>query len=311
MSWAAWVRLWDHREDPVVLALVRVLVASVLLYDFLWMRHLGLVDALFAPQQAGGLPDVLAREPVPELYRWFPATAQTAWAAWWVVVGSLVCFGLGLGTPVAGVAFVAVSAQLAQVLPLGDRGIDTLLRNVVLILSLSACGRRFGVDAWLFGARRQAPAWPRHLLVLQLAVMYFCAGVQKTALSWGPLGGFSALFLILQDPAVAAWRFGWLSDWYPATQLATAATIGFEWSACLVPLVYGFRATRTRGGRVRAWFNTHRPLRYWVAIGVALHLGIAGTMSLGIFPWAMLALYPCFVHPDELARALRRFARTG
>lgn len=311
MSWAAWVRMWDHREDPLVLAIVRVLVAAVLLYDFLWIAHLGLVEALFAPAQAGGLPDVLARDPVPEIYRWFPPDVDTARAAWGVAVGALLCFGAGFLTPVAGVVFVAVSAQLAQVLPLGDRGIDTLLRNVVLILSMSACGRRFGVDALLFGARREAPAWPRHLLVLQVAVMYFCAGVQKTALSWGPLGGFSALFLILQDPAVAGWRFGWLSRFYPLTQLATAATMVFEWSACLVPLVYGYRATRTSPGRLRAWFNAARPMRVWVAIGVALHLGIAATMSLGIFPWAMLSLYPSFVHPDELKRALRRPGATG
>jgi hypothetical protein len=241
----------------------------------------------------------------------FPGSPSTAVAAWTVMVGALLCFGLGFLTPLAGLIVVFTSAQLALILPLGDRGIDTLLRNVVLILSLSSCGRRFGVDALLFGERRLAPAWPRHLLILQLATMYFCAGIQKTALSWGPLGGFSALFLILQDPAIAAWRFDWLARWYPLTQLATLGTLIFEWSACLVPLVYWFRDTRTAPGRVRALFNSVRPLRIWVALGVALQLGIAGTMSLGIFPWAMLALYPAFVHPDELGRALRTRQRAG
>ena len=42
-------------------------------------------------------------------------------------------------------------------------------------------------------------------------------------------------------------------------------------------------------------------VRLWiVAVGAILHVGIAVTMQLGIFPWAMLALYPAFFHPDEL-----------
>lgn len=301
-----WVALWDQHEDPVILAIVRVLVAGVLLFDFAWIGHLGLVERLFAPQEAGGLADVMGRTPIPELYRWFPADASTAWMAWGAMVAALICFGAGFFTPIAGMVAVLVSAQLAQVLPLGDRGIDTLLRNVLVVLSLSSCGRRFGLDAVIFGERRVAPAWPRHLLILQLAVVYFCAGIQKTGLAWTPFGGFSALFLILQDPAIAAWRFHWLSRVYPLTQAASATTMVFEWSAVLLPLVYWFRYTRTAPGRLRAFFNTSRPLRAWVVLGVLLHVGIAATMSLGIFPFAMLALYPALVHPDELWRALRR-----
>lgn len=290
----------------MILAVVRVAVAGVLLFDLGWIAHLGIVEVLFTPQEGGGLPDVMSRDPVPELYRWFASTPSTAAIAHRVLVGALVCFGAGFLTPVSGLVAVLVSAQLAQVLPLGDRGIDTLLRNVILILSLSSCGRRLGVDALLFGARRVAPAWPRHLLILQLSVVYFCAGIQKTALAWTPLGGLSALFLILQDPSIAAFRFDWLADVYPLTQLATGTTMVFEWSACLVPLVYWYRYTRGQPGRLRAWFNAYRPLRAWVMLGVALHAGIALTMSLGIFPFAMLALYPALLHPDELSRLLPR-----
>ena len=43
-----------------------------------------------------------------------------------------------------------------------------------------------------------------------------------------------------------------------------------------------------------------------------LHIGIAATMQLGIFPWAMLALYPSFFHPEEYARTpLLRRLRTS
>ncbi len=285
-----------------MLAIVRILIAGTLLFDFLWIQHLDLVEALFTPQEGGGFPDVLTRNPVPFVYQHLPPDPTSARLLFRVMVGALVCFGAGFLTPLSGLLVVLTSAQLSQVLPLGDRGIDMLLRNVVLILAFSACGRRLGLDGALFGTRSIAPAWPRHLLILQLSVMYFFAGIQKTAISWTPFGGFSALYLILQDPAIAAWRFDWLSKVYPLTQLATATTLVFEWSAGLLPLVYWFRATRTRPGRLRAFFNTVRPLRMWVVLGIGLHIGIAATMTLGIFPYAMLALYPSLVHPAELAR---------
>jgi len=294
------VAIWDKREPPQVLALVRIGLALVLLYDFLRIGQLGLVDVLFAPAEVGGFPDVKSREPVPELYRWLPWEVGTARLAWGLMVGGAAALALGFLTPVACLLLVLTSAQLAQVLPLGDRGIDMLIRNVLLVLAFSGCGRAWSVDARLFGARAEVPAWPRHLLILQLSLMYTMAGVQKTALAWTPFGDFAALYLILQDPSIARWQFGWLRDWFPMTQLATAATLVFEDSAWLLPLVYWYRHTRTRAGRLRAWFNRVRPLRFWLLLGVLLHLGIASTMALGIFPFAVLALYPCFFHPHEL-----------
>jgi hypothetical protein len=39
----------------------------------------------------------------------------------------------------------------------------------------------------------------------------------------------------------------------------------------------------------------------WLSLGVVFHLALALTTELGIFPWAMLALYPAWLHPDEWA----------
>lgn len=296
---AAWIQLWDRHEPPHTLALVRILVASVILWDFFTILRLGLVPVLFSPMEAGGFPDVADRNPVPELYRWFAWDTPTAWLGWGVMVGATSCLLVGFLTPLAGLVALLTSAQLALVLPNGDRGIDLLLRNALFLLLLSGCGRVWSVDALWRRPVAVVPSWPRHLLILQLAVVYFSAGVQKTAFSWTPIGGYSALYLILQDPSIALTRFDWLADWYPVTQVATAGTTFFEIGAGMIPFVYWFRATRTRPGWVRAWFNRVQPLRMWLAVGVLLHLGIAFTMALGIFPFAMLALYPAFFHPDE------------
>ena len=73
----------------------------------------------------------------------------------------------------------------------------------------------------------------------------------------------------------------------------------FEWLSPFVLLTYHFRATPERTGRVRRFYAKWKPHYYWIGLGVMLHLGIAMTLALGIFPFAMLALYPAFFHPDE------------
>lgn len=303
--WTWWASLWARTESPRTLAVVRILVALVLLYDFWKVYDLGLVVTLWGVPEVGGLGPVMTRDPVPEIYQWLPPTAATAWASWAVMVGALLCLLVGFLTPVAGLVALLVSAQHAWILPLGDRGIDLMLRNVLLLLALSGCGRVWSVDAKLFGEKAEIPAWPRYVLVIQLLVMYFAAGIQKTSVTWWPLGGYSALYLILQDPSIAAWKFHWLDRVYPLTQLAAAATMVFELGAGAMILAWWYRDTRTRPGRLRALFNRLELHKLWLVVGVLLHIGIAGTMSLGIFPYAMLAMYPAFFHPDELPRWLR------
>ena len=83
----------------------------------------------------------------------------------------------------------------------------------------------------------------------------------------------------------------------------------FELSAPLMLLWTWLDRSPGRGGR---WGDAVRRLHVrwvWLLLGVSLHLGIALTMRLGIFPFAMLALYPVFVHPDELESLARRFDR--
>src|SRR5207245_8661295 len=52
-AWHAWVELWDRREPATALVLVRIGVAVVLLGDFLWVWHEGLVVPLWSPPPDG------------------------------------------------------------------------------------------------------------------------------------------------------------------------------------------------------------------------------------------------------------------
>lgn len=304
--WRAWRALWDGDDDPLPLVVVRVVLPLVFLWDFYEVWRMHLVVPFWGPGAAGGMGDPEGRTTVTELYRYFPATVQTTHAAFYVLCASTLCISLGLLLPVSCIVTVLVYAQFATVLSGADRGIDTMFRNVLCILAFSGASRAWGLDALLFGKRARIEAWPRRLLVLQVVVMYFMAGVQKAAVAWWPWGGFSALFIILQDLAVARHPFEWLRTYYPLTQLLTAVTMLFEWGAGLVPFAFWCRATRTRPGWLRAQLNRVGFVPWWLLLGVGMHLGIAGTMQLGIFPFAMMAMYPAFFTGLELRRMVGR-----
>jgi hypothetical protein len=288
-----------------VLSLIRILLPFVLLVDLFEVWRLHLVIPLWGPGDAGGMGNPAGQAVPPELYAWCGNTVGVARGAFTVLVAALACLTVGLFAQPAALVALLVYAQLALVLPGADRGIDMLIRNVLALFVFVPSGRTWGVDALLFGRLERAPAWPRRLLILQLVVLYFTAGIQKVAVAWWPWGGLSALYLVLQDPAVARIPFDWLEGLFPLTQLLTGVTMLFEWGAGLVPLVYFFRATRTRPGWLRAQANRLDPVRPWMLLGLGMHLGIAATMRLGIFPWTVLSLYPALLHPDELARAIR------
>jgi hypothetical protein len=305
------VRLLDRREAPDVLAAIRIGVAVVLLADFLTVARLGLVTALFASPEAGGL-------------------ARGDGALWVAVFGGGVAGGrllhagltlsaaalaVGLFTRTSALVLMLLSAQWNQLLPEADRAIDMLLRNVLLVLAFSRAGDTWSVDArWRTGSWRgdgaDVPAWPRYVLVLQVVVMYFTAGVQKYAQHWWPWGAWSGLYVILQDWSYASRPFGWLrgQPFYFGTQVATAVTMLWQWTYPVV-LVHYFPPLRP--GRFTAVFERYRLHWAWIAVGALFHLGIALTMQLGIFPWGMLAVYPAFLHPDELRAVVGRIPRNS
>lgn len=312
--WQRWVDLWDHHEHPRVLGTIRILVGLVLLYDFVHLWQLDLVEPLFAPHAEGGISNALERPEIPLIYKWLPVSSATALGLQVTICSAALFFTIGFLTRFSGIVLLLALAQSAQIVPLGDRGIDLMMRNVVFILIFSRCGAWASVDAkWktgsFWGNGDAIPAWARHILILQLIVMYFTAGAQKVGMDWMPMGGFSALYVVLQDPAVARADFSWLASWYPVTQLATATTMLFEWLSPLVLLTYHFRNTPEKTGKVRRFYQRFQPHFYWIAVGVFLHLGIAITLALGIFPYAMLALYPAFFHPDEWLRMGQRLKK--
>lgn len=282
--WRAWVELLDREEPATALALVRILLALVLLVDFVSLKLAGLVEPLYSRPPVG--------------FAWGDAWL-TGNAAWALAVVSLVALVLGAATRVACVGFVIASAAFSHLMPDGESGLDMLSRVVFAILALSRSNARWSIDAWIakrLGREMPAkiPAWPRYLLMFQLVWVYFSGGMNKSAGAWGPQGGFTALANALSDPHAARFSPGWVGTIYPWTRIATAATMAFELGAPLFLLAY-FKRWRVR------WV--------WIALGIAFELGIAFGLRLGSFPYGMLALYPVLLHPDEVHMPRSRQAK--
>lgn len=307
--WQRWVNLWNGRERPTVQAAIRIGLASMLLFDFATVGYLDLVEVLFGTESFGGISNIDKWKVQPEWYRVFP---QEPWAAQLLYTGVMVsAFSLLIGffTRTSALVLVLLYAQTALINGAADRGIDLLLRNVTLLLVFSHSGRAWSVDAWLThrdwrGSGEPVPSWPRVLLIGQLVLMYFCAGIAKFSLPWMPMGGYSALYVLLQDPVVTRMDFSWLAPLYPATQLFTAITINWEYSAPLLLVLYHYKNHPEGPGWLRRMQTRYKLHLWWIGIGAVFHLLILASLELGIFPWAMLALYVCFFTPEEFERVL-------
>lgn len=303
-----WVALWDEREPPTVLALIRILLALVVLADLASIAAEGAVPWLWAPGAAGGV-SVWEAADTPLYYRVFPASAASAQLLWGGLVLSMLCVGVGCCTRVAALIHVCLSVQTALINAPGDRAIDRIIRIVLLILVLSPAGKVWSLDAkWATGSLRgdpaSAPAWPRYLILGQLVLMYCAAGLAKGGTAWYPWGGYRALYLTLQDPILASADFRWLAQPVPylTTRIATAVTHLWELAAPLVLVAAYQRRRPARGGRLRRALLRLPVRNAYVAVGVLFHLSLAATMRLGIFPFAMLACFPAFFRPEELGQ---------
>jgi hypothetical protein len=298
--WARWTALWDEREAPTSLWLCRVLVACVVLADLFSAELSGAGLGAFAPPPEG-LGYATQGQWSTNL---FGATTATAHGLYFMAGVGATCFLFGVATRVAGLGLALALAELGNLAPEGDRGVDVLLRIAILVLVCSGSHVRWSFDAWL-GSRlgklppALIPAWPRRLLMLQLVWLYFSAAHNRGDPAWWPTGGFSALATLLNDPHYARFSPGWLAHVYPLTQAATVTTMSFELGSPLLLFLTYLDRDPHRGGRVGELVRRYRVRWLWLALGVMLHLGIAITMRLGIFSYGVLALYPVFIYPDE------------
>ncbi|HEX5101693.1 MAG TPA: lipase maturation factor family protein [Polyangiaceae bacterium] len=274
--------------DRRVLGALRIATGLVLLYDL--VRRFPLIRLFYANTGVLSNHFVLFQpEARPQLSFLVPFSTPGEVTCAFVAIGVVyACYTLGVLTRAAQLAaFVCLTSLNARNLFVEDGGVIALIM-LCLWTSFLPLGDRFSLDAVLRDARlptlRARIAARRRLkkpvvscavlaLLLQVVVIYVLNAAQKVGETWRD---GSAVHYVLWQARIDTSFGHWLAHHEPAwfSPLASRGTVVME---ALIPalLVYPFRRfTRTLG----------------FALACALHLGIAATMSLGPFSYAMMAL---------------------
>ncbi len=304
--WTRWVGAVTRREPAHAVAVVRIVVGVSIVAHLVRLLWTETWRWVWLPPAHGGLVP-LNSGPLD----WFGgATPMLVGGVIGATLLSSLALGLGLFTPGAVLLTTAGWWVLMGLGPNAGGSYDFLGANILFLLIFAGSGRAWSVDAWW--RRRQGataldvPAWPRWLMVWQLVVMYDTTAWQKLSSSWVIGGPADALWYILQQPTWHHFEMAWLAPIFPFTQLMTTSTWLWEHASPIIVVAAWFRATRGRGGWLRAQSNRVDPRRFYLAFGVVMHLSIEATLDVALFTPFTLALYAACFSGDEVRRVSNR-----
>lgn len=264
--WRRWVAHTSRLEDRRPLALVRVLIPLAILGDLFAMIWRSAASAVLLPASMGGIGSAPA--PWAFISRWWWGGPS----AWLVCVLALPLVASGRLARPAIVACVIASSQQGHLFVPGDRGIDRMLRTVLLILLFSGVTSRDRPE--------KIAAWASDLIRWLLMLVYLSAGAAKLLAGGWVSGEPPELYTVLADPLAGSLDPVWWADYPLLFRLGGWATLLVEMSAPLL---------------LTRW----API--WAICAAPIHLGIAMSMDLGMFSWGMLAMYPVLIGPQVIA----------
>lgn len=299
-AWRRWTSLLETREAATSLALCRIVTGVTLLHGLLRMGLSGTWRAAWVDVAHGGVLPLAA----PWLAWLHPGTPEETARVMAVTACGAVLTTLGLFTRLGLILAWLGARSLASCIVIGSQTSDYVLFNLLVPLVFSGCGRSLSLDALIFRKSREVLAWPRYLLIGQMALMYWAAGIQKISSGWIPGGSMDAVWYILQ------WTH-WLkrpiaieplAPWYPVTQALTLGAWLLENTAPVLVLAFWYRHTRERPGKLRAIFNRLDVRSIYVSLFFVMQLCIWATLEVGEFFGYCTAYLVCCYTPREWHR---------
>ena len=279
--WARMEAFFFAEERPVGLAGVRIVLPLVMLIPTLHrvFRVRELYSLAGAPTPIWnnyGQPDFL---PIP--------SAPVAAGLFALLILSLLSASVGWRTRIS----LAISALLLSYFGMVDL-ISTMTKYVViaahvlLLLSLSDCGRLWSVDRWFAKSRGRdwketGPAWPRRLVQILIGVVYLGAAATKLHTP-AFFSGDQLRFWLLSNVNTAN-PLGESLSQYPGLIL-TMAYVTIVWEILFLFM---------------SWKGTARTLM--LGLGLFFHFMTCFTLGLIIFPMVYFAVYfAWYEQPDHL-----------
>jgi uncharacterized membrane protein YphA (DoxX/SURF4 family) len=304
--WERLVSYLNAGEDPLSLALARIVICTTVATHVVRLFASGAAELAFLDHARGGMS---------ETHGWLEALGgpepSTLYALGAITLLASTAGALGLFTrPALLVTWLSMRA-LSSLNTEAQGSYDALIVDILFVLMLSGASRTLSLDARRKPEPRRAARWPRILLVAQMGFLYLGSGLHKGSSGWVPGGDASALWYILQQPTWS--RLGELPlRAYPLTQIATTLVWFFEVGSPLFVLAFFLRETAPRGrvlAALKRGLDRIRFLEIYLAIGLAMHVGIELTMEVGPFSFASLALYPAAIAPERLRGWIDRARR--
>lgn len=268
--------------DVRSLAALRIALAILVLLDI--RLRWPVAESLYS--DAGFLPRSLAEE----YYRLFSGVGgRPFWSLLWLDGSVWLARALFLVEGIAAVLFLAGwQTRLANLVlwvaivsihvrnPLVTTSADMLLKLMLLWSLFLPLARVWSLDS----RRRPAAPDPRPVVsfatagfILQFVLMYFFTGVAKWNREW--LDGTAMEYVLRLD--IYTTPFGWaMLDWPLLLRLIAWGTLLIE----LVVIWLIFVPWRN------AWWRMAVMLVFW-----GFHLGIALSMTIGLFPWICMAAW--------------------
>lgn len=282
-------------ERPFGMALVRMTLPLVLLTlvipRWFFVRELYSTDGSIAQVGTGfGQPNFL-----PEL--------SPAWAVALYSLEVLFLIGACIGwqTRICLVGSTILFNYFCMLDVLGTVSKLTVIAgHGLLLLSVSAAGEVWSVDAWL-KRRRQArgltfveregrfPIWAQRLLQILIAVIYFSAAITKVNTPAYFSGDQMMYWLVtnINGPKPV----GEFLTEYPAF-LVVSSYVGFVWEVMFI-------------------FFCWRPVGRYFALGMGalFHFGTFVMLGLQSFPMVMFSLYLCYLSEEDVQWCMSRLRR--
>jgi hypothetical protein len=283
---AAWNAFWFTPSDPLPLAVIRIVTGLILTWaSLVWLLD---ADAFFGPQGWLVPHEVWRMNDQPWQWSWFFAfsspTAVRVLGG--VMLSAALLLTVGLATPAAATISLLGLVSAANRAPLNTFGLDDTLGMLLVSLVVGPAGSRLSLDARLFGAGEGSSARATvalRLLQVHLCVVYFFSGSGKLlGASWWE---GVALWGAAANVQYRTLDLTWLARHPLLLNAITLATL--FWEVAYAALVWP-RLTR----------------RLFLAMAVAVHLGIGLTMGMMEFGLAMITANLAFVPAETWRRLL-------
>ena len=282
--WTRASEFFFAEERPVGLALVRILLPLVLLIPTLHrvfrVRELYSLAGSPAPIWNNyGQPGFL---PIP--------TAPVAAGLYALLILALISASIGWRTRLSLLISGALIAYFGMVDLISTITKYTVIcTHVLILLSLSDCGRIWSLDRWLARRRRLAwretgPAWPRRLIQILIGVVYLGAAATKMHTPMY-FSGDQLRFWMLTNVNSANPVGEYLSQ-YPGLIL-TMSYVAIVWEVLFLFIAWK--------GTARLWM---------LSMGLFFHVMTYFTLGLVVFPLTYFAIYAAWYESRDHERCL-------